>query len=239
MGEKMRLDRLISSQMPDVSRADVKKMCLKKRISVNGKLERRSDARVDTDDEILLDGKKVTYKKYIYIMLNKPQGVVCSTKEGDSRTVLDLVPPQLMRKGLFPAGRLDKDTEGFVLITDDGVLAHRMLSPKSHVPKTYFVRLRDPWEESYKQIMAEGMTIDGGEKCLPAEFEGSEENDRECTLVLHEGKFHQVKRMFEILGNKVVFLKRIAIGNIELDRNLPLGSCLEIMHKDVENLLTK
>ena len=234
----MRLDRLISSQMPDVSRADVKKMCLKKRISVNGKLERRSDARVDTDDEILLDGKKVTYKKYIYIMLNKPQGVVCSTKEGDSRTVLDLVPPQLMRKGLFPAGRLDKDTEGFVLITDDGVLAHRMLSPKSHVPKTYFVRLRDPWEESYKQIMAEGMTIDGGEKCLPAEFEGSEENDRECTLVLHEGKFHQVKRMFEILGNKVVFLKRIAIGNIELDRNLPLGSCLEIMHKDVENLLT-
>jgi 16S rRNA pseudouridine516 synthase len=238
MGEKMRLDRLISSQMPDVSRADVKKMCLKKRISINGKLERRSDARVNTDDEILLDGKKVTYKKYIYIMLNKPQGVVCSTKEGDSRTVLDLVPPQLMRKGLFPAGRLDKDTEGFVLITDDGVLAHRMLSPKSHVPKTYFVRLRDPWEESYKQIMAEGMTIDGGEKCLTAEFEGSPENDCECTLVLHEGKFHQVKRMFKILGNEVVFLKRTAIGEMPLDPNLPVGSCLEIMHKDVEKLLT-
>ena len=121
MGGKIRLDRLIASQMGGVSRADVKKMCLKKRISVNGKLVRRSDAHVDTDDDILLDGQKIEYKKHVYIMLNKPQGVVCSTREGDSVTVLDLVPEKLRRKGLFPAGRLDKDTEGFVLLTDDGV----------------------------------------------------------------------------------------------------------------------
>ncbi len=239
MGEKLRLDRLISSQMQGVSRADVKKMCLKCRISVNGKLARRSDAHVDTDDEILLDGKKVQYKKYVYIMFNKPQGVVCSTKDGESRTVIDLVPENLRRKGLFPAGRLDKDTEGFVLLTDDGELAHRMLSPKSHVPKTYFVRLAKPWQADYKQLFADGITIDGGEKCLPAEFEGSDENELECTLVLHEGKFHQVKRMFKILGNEVVFLKRVAIGNVPLDKDLALGECLEIMHKDVENLLTK
>ncbi len=239
MGTRIRLDRLISSQMPDVSRADVKKMCLKCRISVNGKLARRSDAHVDTDDEILLDGERVCYKEHIYIMLNKPQGVVCSTKDGESRTVIDLVPPHMRRKGLFPAGRLDKDTEGFVLLTDDGELAHKMLSPKSHVPKTYFVRLAQPWEESYEAAFEQGMTIDGGEKCLPAQFTGSEENDRECTLVLHEGKFHQVKRMFKFLGNEVVFLKRIAIGKMLLSQDLALGNCLEIMHKDVENLLTK
>lgn len=239
MGEKIRLDRLVSSQMPDISRADVKKMCLKKRISVNGKLARRSDAHVDTDDEILLDGKKVEYKKYIYIMLNKPQGVVCSTKEGESRTVIDLVPEKLRRKGLFPAGRLDKDTEGFVLLTDDGELSHKMLSPKSHVPKTYFVRLAKPWDETYKEKFALGLTIDGGEKCLPAEFEGSGENDHECTLVLHEGKFHQVKRMFKKLGNEVVYLRRVAIGNVNLREDLALGECLEMLHKDVENLLAK
>lgn len=239
MGERIRLDKLISSQFPDISRADVKKLCLKCRISVNGKLARRSDAHVDTDDEILLDGERVVYKKYIYIMLNKPQGVVCSTKEGQSTTVLDLVPENLRRPGLFPAGRLDKDTQGFVLLTDDGELAHRMLSPKSHVPKTYFVRLEKPWQTGYKDSFAQSMTIDGGEKCLPAEFEGSSENDHECTLVLHEGKFHQVKRMFKILGNQVVFLKRLAIGNMPLDPDLALGECLEIMHKDVEKLLAK
>ena len=152
-------------------------------------------------------------------------------------TVLDLVPDELRRDGLFPAGRLDKDTEGFVLITDDGELSHRMLSPKTHVPKTYFVRLEKPWEESYKDIMAEGMTIDGlregdpEEKCLPAQFLASDENVCECTLILHEGKFHQVKRMFEKVGNKVVYLKRVAIGEMPLDRGLELGRCLEIMHK--------
>ena len=242
MGEKMRLDRLVASQRADISRADVKKLSLKKKITVNGKLMARSDAKVDTDDEIYVDGARLVYKKHIYIMLNKPAGVVCSTKEGDSRTVLDLVPAELMRDGLFPAGRLDKDTEGFVLLTDDGELSHRMLSPKTHVPKTYFVRLEKPWEESYKEVMAEGMVIDGAragdgeEKCLPAEFEGSDENDCECTLVLHEGKFHQVKRMFEKVGN-VVYLKRVAIGEMALDRDLALGECLEILHKDVEKLL--
>ena len=245
MGEMMRLDRLVASQYADISRADVKKLCLKKKITVNGKLMARSDAKVNTDDEIIVDGKKLVYKKHIYIMLNKPAGVVCSTKEGDSMTVLDLVPDEMRRDGLFPAGRLDKDTEGFVLITDDGELSHKMLSPKTHVPKTYFVRLEKPWEENYKDIMAAGMTIDGlhegdeEEQCLPAQFSGSNENVCECTLILHEGKFHQVKRMFEKLGNKVVCLERVAIGEMPLDRGLERGKCLEIMHKDVEKLLAR
>lgn len=241
-GSMMRLDRLVSSQIYGISRADVKKLCLKKKVMVNGKLMARSDAKVSVDDEIFIDGKRLVYREHVYIMLNKPQGVVCSTKDGESKTVLELVPQELMREGLFPAGRLDKDTEGFVLITDDGELSHRMLSPKSHVPKTYFVRLEKPWEESYGEIMAAGMTIDGDngrEKCLPAEFKGSDSDPYECTLILHEGKFHQVKRMFGTLGNKVIFLKRTAIGDMQLDTNLALGECLEIMHKDVENLLAR
>ena len=239
MGEQIRLDRRVASQLPEVSRAGVKKLCLKCKITVNGKTVRRSDIRVDTDDEIIVDGKRIAYKKHIYIMLNKPQGVVCSTKEGESTTVLDLVPEEMRRSGLFPAGRLDKDTLGFVLITDDGELSHKMLSPRSHVPKTYLVQLEKPWEKEYESIMAQGMTIDGGERCLPAEFKGHDDDPCMCELVLHEGKFHQVKRMFSALGNKVVMLKRIAIGGLPLDPELALGRCLEIMHKDVERLLTK
>ena len=243
MGEKIRLDKLVASQLYDVSRADVKKLCLKKKISVNGKLMARSDAKVDTDDEIIVDGRKIEYKKHIYIMLNKPAGVVCSTKEGDSMTVLDLVPDELMREGLFPAGRLDKDTEGFVLLTDDGALSHTMLSPKSHVQKTYFVRLEKPWQPDYENIFASGMTIRPeragaeSEKCLPAQFIGSNENDCECTVKICEGKYHQIKRMFAEIGNKVVYLKRVAIGEMPLDGDLQPGECLEILHKDVENLL--
>lgn len=241
-GVFMRLDKLVSSQLYGVSRADVKKLCLKKKISVNGKLMARSDAKVSTKDEIYIDGERLIYKEHIYIMMNKPKGVVCATKDGESRTVLELVPENMRREGLFPAGRLDKDTEGFVLITDDGELSHRMLSPKSHVPKTYFVRLEKPWQDSYRDVMAEGMVIegdDGREKCLPAEFTGSEDSSFECTLVLHEGKFHQVKRMFGALGNKVIFLKRTHIGELALDNKLAPGECLEIMHKDVEKLLAR
>ena len=235
----IRLDKFIASQKSDASRSTVKELCRKGRITVDGKVCRKSDFKVDTERSIVeIDGNPVVYKEHIYIMLNKPQGVVCSTRDGQSPTVLSLVPPEFFREGLFPAGRLDKDTEGFVLITDDGELAHRMLAPRSHVPKTYFVRLEKPWEESYKDKFAEGMTIDGGEKCLPAEFLPDMDKPLECRLILHEGKFHQVKRMFQALDNKVVYLKRIAIGNLPLDESLEPGKCLEILHKDVEKLLT-
>lgn len=234
----MRIDKFIASQKSDISRSSVKELCKKGKITVNGKICRKSDFKIDTEGtEVCVDGERILYRKYIYIMLNKPQGVVCSTRDGISPTVLSLVPPELFRKGLFPAGRLDKDTEGFVLITNDGELAHKMLAPKSHVPKKYAVTLENPWEKDYYHRFREGIIIDGGEKCLPAEFEGCNEISNECTLVLHEGKFHQVKRMFQALGNKVIYLKRISIGNLNLNENLELGKCMEILHKDVEKLL--
>ncbi len=239
-GDDMRLDRFICSQVADVSRKEVKKLCLKGRVTVNGETAKRSDMHIDENgDSVMLDGRIIEYKEHIYIMLNKPQGVVCATRDGLSKTVLELIPEQMRRKGLFPAGRLDKDTEGFVLITDDGELAHRMLSPAHHVPKTYFVRLEKPWEESYKERFEQGFEDDEGGRWLPAVFEPSQDNGRECLLTITEGRYHQVKRMFIQLGNKVEFLKRIRIGKMELDANLPVGGCLEILHKDVDKLLTK
>jgi 16S rRNA pseudouridine516 synthase len=240
MNEKIRIDKYISSQRNDLSRSDVKKLLRAGRVTLNGETVRSPETKTDPSTaRVCVDGEEIGYKEHVYIMLNKPQGYVCSTKKGPSPTVLELVPDNLRRKGLFPAGRLDKDTEGFVLITDDGELAHNMLSPSRHVPKTYFVRLEKPCEPQYEKIFADGMTIDGGEKCLPAEYSPDPNDQCACTLVLHEGKFHQVKRMFAAVGNKVTFLKRVRIGNLDLDENLPLGECLEIMHKDVEKLLCR
>lgn len=233
----MRLDKFIASQRTDLSRNDVKALIRQGRVTVDGAAVKKGDIHIDESSaHICVDGVEISYKKYLYLMLNKPAGVVCSTKEGESLTVLDIIPEEYRREGLFPAGRLDKDTEGFVLLTDDGQLAHRMLSPKSHVPKTYFVRLEKSCEQSYADAFASGMEIDGGEKCLPAVFRAGQ-RDNECEVILHEGKFHQVKRMFEALGNKVVYLKRVKIGDMPLDESLALGEVKEI--EDTALLNTK
>lgn len=235
----MRLDKYISSQRTDLSRADVKKLIRAGRVAVGGKTASDAGAQVAEEDEVTLDGEAIAYKEHIYIMLNKPAGYVCSAREGSSPTVYDLVPPELKRRGLFPAGRLDKDTEGFVLMTDDGQLAHDMLAPGKHVPKRYFVRLAGPYKDEYAERFAAGIEIDGGEVCLPAEAFPDPNDPCAFTLILHEGKFHQVKRMARAVGNEVVYLRREAIGNLVIPPDLALGECLEIMHKDVEKLLTK
>ncbi|MGN0633799.1 MAG: pseudouridine synthase [Oscillospiraceae bacterium] len=233
----MRLDKFISSQRTDLSRSEVKKLIRRGVVLVNGKKAVSGEQKTDPEnDSVTVGGEEIVYRKNIYIMLNKPKGYVCSTKEGACPTVLTLVPQELRRRGLFPAGRLDKDTEGFVLITDDGELAHNMLAPSRHVPKTYFVTLRDAYKEEYAEAFAKGVVIDGDEKCLPAEC-FPDPDERSCRLVIHEGKFHQVKRMFAAVGNEVVYLKRISIGGLPLDPDLKLGECREILHKDVEKLL--
>ncbi|MBR1764899.1 MAG: rRNA pseudouridine synthase [Ruminococcus sp.] len=235
----MRLDRFIASQRAELSRSDVKALIKRGRVTVNGAPASRADMQIsENSDTVCLGGEEISYREHVYIMLNKPAGVICATRDGLSKTVLELVPPELRRAGLFPAGRLDKDTEGFVLLTDDGALAHRMLSPVSHVPKTYLVKLEKPCEKGIIDIFAAGAVIDGNEKCLPAELTISPDP---ClvTLVLHEGKYHQVKRMFLSVNNKVLYLKRISIGNMVLDENLAPGKCLEILHKDVEKLLAQ
>lgn len=228
----MRLDKFLSEQ-GNFSRSEAKELIKKGRVTVNETVVKNSDIKLDPEnDNVAVDRKHILYRKYMYIMLNKPAGVVCATRDGLSSTVLELLPPELRRKGLFPAGRLDKDTEGFVLITDDGELAHRILSPKNHIDKEYAVTLEKPAEESYIPLFASGMTIDGGEKCLPAELTLTSD-PYVVRLVLHEGKFHQVKRMMETAGNRVTFLKRVRMGGIVLDENLAPGECREILHKEI------
>lgn len=236
--EIMRIDKYVSSQISGMSRKDVKALCKKGEVSVNGAVVKNSDQKITVGtDMVSVQGKEIVYKKNIYIMLNKPQGYVCSTRDGKSPTVLELVPEELYREGLFPAGRLDKDTEGFVLLTDDGELSHRMLSPKSHVEKKYYVELEKPVEEYYINEFEIGMEIDGGDICLPARIEFIPDKNNACYVYLKEGMYHQVKRMFKKLSNEVTFLKRIQIGGLELDKNLALGECLELLHKDVEKIL--
>lgn len=234
----MRIDKFVSEQT-GISRSETKNYIKRGLITVNGVKITAPDVKVFPEsDEVFVNFKKILYRQYLYIMLNKPAGVVCAVKDKLSPTVLELLPEELRRKGLFPAGRLDKDTEGFVFITDDGDLAHRMLSPKNHVEKEYEVTLEKPAEPHYKELFASGMTIDGGEKCLPADICFTD-NEHIVRLVLHEGKYHQVKRMAEAAGNKVVHLKRIRIGNIPLDPALAPGECREILHKEIADICAK
>ncbi|MFA5658143.1 MAG: pseudouridine synthase [Oscillospiraceae bacterium] len=236
----VRLDKFICDCGNNITRSAAKLLIKQGRVLVNGKAAKLSDMKISPESDIVfVGGSELVFKKHIYIMMNKPQGVVCSTRDGLSPTVLSLIPDEMKRKGLFPAGRLDKDTEGFVLITDDGELAHKMLSPKGHVPKLYYVELENEITSEYKKRFSEGIVFKSGEKCLPAELLEDDSNRKTCQVVLHEGMYHQVKRMFESMGNKVVFLKRICIGGLYLDPSLAAGECMEILHKDVEKLLER
>ncbi len=231
----MRIDKFVSEQA-GISRSDAKSMIKRSQILINGSPVRSADTKIDPDRDIVtVNGRKLVYRQFLYIMLNKPDGVVCATRDGLSSTVLELLPEEFRRKGLFPAGRLDKDTEGFVFITDDGALAHRMLSPKKHIEKEYIVTLEKAAEMRYIDIFASGMTIDGDEKCLPAKLIFTDE-PHIVRLILHEGKYHQVKRMMEAVGNRVTHLKRVRMGGIELDTSLAAGECREITAEEMSRL---
>lgn len=237
-GKFMRLDKFLSSQM-QLSRNEVKEFIKKRQVKINDNIAKMYDTKINAETDVIsVNDTKIVYREYIYIMMNKPKDVVCSTKDGVSTTVLELVPEELRRKGLFPAGRLDKDTEGFVFITDDGELAHNMLSPKKHVDKKYFAVLRDDADESYITAFEEGMKIDGGDVCKPAKIEICDKKN-EVFITISEGMYHQIKRMISCLGNEVVYLKRLQIGGVCLDENLALGECREMLHKEIELLSTK
>lgn len=234
-----RIDKFVSDRT-DMSRKDVKNLIKKGGITVNGQPVKDSSMKINPEtDTVTAAGRTLVYRKNTYIMLNKPEGYVCSTRDGRSETVLSLVPEDFRTKNLFPAGRLDKDSKGFVFLTDDGDLAHRMLSPKSHVTKCYLVRLEREYDEKYEEIFSSGMEIDGGEKCLPARVCGISHDKNFALVGLDEGKFHQVKRMFQAVGNKVISLFRVQIGGLIIDDNLSPGKCLEIFNKDIEKMLSQ
>ena len=234
-----RIDKFVADRS-EMSRKDVKSALRSGAVKLNGNLVNDPSCKIDPEkDEVSVYGKVLLFRKNTYIMLNKPDGYVSSTRDGASPTVLSLVPEEYKVSGLFPAGRLDKDSEGFVLITDDGDLAHRMLSPKKHLPKYYLVRLTNDYDPSVEELFEKGLIIDHDEQCLPAKVSGVGENKKYAFVELHEGKFHQVKRMFEAVGNHVEYLFRTQIGGLYLDEKLEKGKCRELTSNEVKKLFEK
>lgn len=227
-----RLDKVLA-QNGSLSRKEVKALVRKGCVLVDGQQVTAADMKIDPETaSILVNGEPFQYKRFVYIMLNKPEGVVSASNSGREKTVVDLVPESLKRNGLFPAGRLDKDTTGFVLLTDDGAFAHRILSPKNHIQKTYLATLTvRPDEESLNRLRA-GLELRDGTKLLPAIVERIPGTETQVEIKICEGKYHQIKRMFAAVGNPVTALQRTHMGNLALDPSLSTGECREISEEE-------
>lgn len=232
----MRLDKFLG-EMGKGTRSQIKEMARKGRICVNGQTEKKSDRKVDPAvDEIVLDGCPVSYCAFEYYMLNKPQGVVSATEDNRYQTVIDLI-SGAVRADLFPVGRLDIDTEGLLLITNDGELAHRLLSPKHHVDKTYYAHVAGRIPEDIRERFQKGIVLEDGTQCMPARLkilsEPLEDGKQAVRLTIQEGKFHQVKRMFEAVNCQVVYLKRISMGPLLLDESLHPGEYRPLTDEEI------
>lgn len=231
---KERLDKLISSQSM-MTRSDASKLIRSGCVSVNGIQVKNTAFKADTEADIIeVNGEKFCYKKNIYIMMNKPDGIVSASRDPKEKTVVDIVPDELKRPDLFPAGRLDKDTTGFVLITDDGEFAHNILSPRHHIDKTYLAETDEIINEDFLENMRSGMML-GDEQLLEAEIDLVENNVNPVyRIVLREGKYHQIKRMIASTNANLLSLRRIRMGNLDLDENLAPGECREITQDELK-----
>ncbi len=232
-----RLDKLISNTT-GISRSEIKKLFRKGLVSLNGNTV--SDGSVKTDalkDTVCVNNERIALKKYVYIMLNKPKGVISASEGGGDVTVVDILPNELRRNGLFPAGRLDKDTTGFVLITNDGDFAHRILSPKNHIEKTYIASLDKPIATGSADILRNGIALKDGTVFKPAVIEPFKDDPLKIKVIISEGKYHQIKRMFKAVGCEVRELERIKIGGLSLDSALGLGDARYITDDELKQIV--
>ena len=232
---KLRLDKYLAD-MSIGTRSEVKKLISKGLVTVNGSTAKKPEIKIDTEaDEVICQGINVSYAEYEYYMLNKPQGVISATEDPNQSTVLDLISSK--RKDLFPVGRLDKDTEGLLLITNDGKLAHRLLAPGKHVDKIYYAKIDGRVTEEDVEAFKEGLDIGDEKKTLPGFLKILSSGEMsEIELTIHEGRFHQVKRMFQAVGKEVVFLKRLSMGNLLLDPALRPGEYKELKKDEIDRL---
>ena len=235
--EKQRLDKIIAST-GKYSRREVKLLVRQGRVLVDGFPVRSAEDKFDPEQaEIVVNGETLTYRKYTWVMLNKPAGYLSATEDGRGATVLDLLPSELQKQGLFPVGRLDKDTEGLLLLTNEGGLAHDLLSPRHHVDKVYYPRVAGTLTEEDCKAFAAGMTLADGLNCQPAGLAILTAGDEsEAHVTLREGKFHQVKRMLAERGKPVLYLERIRMGNLTLDSQLSRGEFRFLTAEEMEKL---
>lgn len=244
MAKRMRLDKLLSN-MGFGTRSEIRRAVKQGVVTVDGVTVKDFGLILDPEAaDVRFDGEKVVFREVIYVMLNKPQGVISATEDSRDRTVIDLLDPNDRVLQPFPVGRLDKDTEGLLLLTNDGKLAHDLLSPRKHVPKVYEANVLGDVGSEDIRVFAAGVELDDGYVTMPAQLliNGHEEVEEgllsRITLTIHEGKFHQVKRMFEAVGKKVVYLRRITMGPLQLDPDLRLGDYRLLTDTELESLLS-
>ena len=230
-----RIDKIISKEL-NIGRNDAKSLIKSGKVFLNGSSVKSPSEKLDEEKDVLTVGGRVIHlRRFVYIMMNKPEGVISSTdgRKTSEKTVIDILPEDMKRKNLFPAGRLDKNTTGFVLITDDGEFAHRILSPRSHVPKTYIAKLDKPFDDEISDAFSNGITI-GDDECLPAVLEPVDGDYTLARVIIKQGMYHQIKRMFKKYSIEVIGLKRIKMGRLNLDESLAAGECRYKDEKELE-----
>ncbi len=228
-----RLDKILASQGAG-TRSEVRKMIWAGKVTVDGELCRSIDRRLEpSEHEIAVGGVPLCYRKFLYIMMNKPKGAISASNDSHVQTVVDLLPPSLRRKGLFPVGRLDKDTTGLLIITDDGAFAHSVTSPGKKVFKTYVAALDGALSNEDMAYLSKGAVIDGGEQCLPAQVAVLDGENFVYEIKIREGKYHQIKRMAQSVGRRVLSLERTAVGALTLDAALRPGEARELTEREM------
>jgi 16S rRNA pseudouridine516 synthase len=233
---EQRFDKIIASQF-NISRKDARAGIRKGKGVVDGQVVKDPAAQISVNSQIVFDGKKLNYKEHIYILMNKPKGVLSASSDKKKQTVVDLVPKELKRNNLFPVGRLDKDTTGLLIITDDGEFAHNAISPKKDIFKTYIAELDGEVTEQMVDIFANGVVLADGTVCKKAYLRPLCRNKAE--IKISEGKYHQIKRMFGRVGLGVNQLSRVAFGSLRLDENLNPGQCRELETWEIKAVLSQ
>lgn len=234
----MRLDKYLA-ETAQCTRSEAKNLLQKGRVTVNGAVCKKGDTQLKDSDTVAVDGQPLAYQQFVYLMLNKPEGVVSASRDKKDTTVVDLVAADFPRRELFPAGRLDKTSTGFVLLTDDGALAHDILSPAHHVEKQYVVTLDTPLTDAMRRGFAAGVTLTDGETMAPAGVEPLTDDGLTVQVTLRQGVYHQIKRMFGVFDAGVNALHRGSIGGVALDPALAPGQWRELTAEEVERLRTR
>lgn len=237
MAKKTRLDKFLCDSL-NITRKEAKDAVRKGKVSVNGDQIKKPEYKLDMEEDVVEFGhKQVQFEQFHYLMLYKPQGVVSATKDHHDKTVLDLIHEDYKDK-LFPVGRLDKDTEGLLLLTDDGMLAHELLSPRKHVDKVYFAKVSGKFTDTHVKKFKEGLDIGNGERSKEASLKilHAKEKESEVLITITEGKFHQVKRMARAVDSEVLYLKRLSMGTLQLDEKLKPGDYRRLTETEIQQL---